>query len=253
MTSETARPIQRVRFETRRRTLSVLGVTALAPNMVQITLGGDLEGFKSFSFDDHIKIFLPSGHSDQPAIARDFTPADFNHAAGTLDIEVAIHEAGPAANWARAAHLGQSLEIGGPRGSMIIATTFLDHVLIGDGTALPAIKRRLRELPAGARALAIVEIPDASEEQPLSSQAEFSVIWVHRGAREAGRESGLADALRAAQIPNTDVFAWAACEADVAKALRQILIDEKRIAKTHVKASGYWRRGAIAVHEKFED
>jgi NADPH-dependent ferric siderophore reductase len=46
------------------------------------------------------------------------------------------------------ATVGQFLETGGPKGSAIISRTGIDlHVLIGDETGLPAISRRLEELP----------------------------------------------------------------------------------------------------------
>ena len=47
-------------------------------------------------------------------------------------------------------------------------------VLIGDETALPAIARRLEEMPAGMRAVAIIAVDSAAEEQPLATAARNS-------------------------------------------------------------------------------
>ena len=47
-------------------------------------------------------------------------------------------------------------------GSFVIPTGFDWHLLAGDDTALPAIARRLEELPAGARADVILEAPEPS-------------------------------------------------------------------------------------------
>ena len=67
----------------------------------------------------------------------------------------------------RAGAPGQTLRIGGPRGSFIIPTNFDWHLLIGDDTALPAIARRLEELPAGTRAVVLVEVDGPADQVAL--------------------------------------------------------------------------------------
>ena len=52
---------RRVRHEPRRRALTVKQVDKIAAHMIRITLTGDLDGFTSLGFDDHIKLFLPDG------------------------------------------------------------------------------------------------------------------------------------------------------------------------------------------------
>jgi len=42
---------------------------------------------------------------------------------------------------------------------MIVPDIFDSYLLIGDETALPAIARRLEELPAGRTVLAVIESP----------------------------------------------------------------------------------------------
>lgn len=81
---------------------------------------------------------------------RDYTPRGFDPVALTLEIDFALHGAGPATRWEAQAQGGQRLGVGGPRGSFIRPTDFDGHLLIGDDTALPAIARRLAELPAQA-------------------------------------------------------------------------------------------------------
>jgi NADPH-dependent ferric siderophore reductase len=44
-----------------------------------------------------------------------------------------------------------------------------------------------------------------------------------------------------------------AAEASVAKALRRYLVDERRLPKDRVKAAAYWKQGAVAVHETYDD
>src|SRR5262249_1233179 len=151
---------RRVRHEPRRRELRVKGIEKIAAHMIRVTLGGDLEGFTSLGFDDHIKVFFPDpsapADGEPQFVGRDYTPRRYDLTTRRLDVEFAIHEAGPATRWAERAERGQSLRIGGPRGSFIISPTAFDwHLLIGDETALPAIARRLAELPTGARAVVL--------------------------------------------------------------------------------------------------
>ena len=95
--------IRRVRHETRRRSLTVASVTALTPRMKRIVLVGDLEGFASLGADDHIKLFFADASG--AGAMRDFTPRAFDAVAGTITIDFALHEAGPATTWATAARV----------------------------------------------------------------------------------------------------------------------------------------------------
>ncbi len=54
---------ERVRHQPRRRELDVLRVEKIAAHMIRVTLGGDLDGFTSLGFDDHVKLFFPTGRN----------------------------------------------------------------------------------------------------------------------------------------------------------------------------------------------
>ena len=123
-----ARAPRRVRHEPRRRELEVKSVQQVSAHMVRVTLGGDLAGFTSLGFDDHVKLFFPEGPAgadgEPPMASRDYTPRRYDAAANTLEIEFVLHDAGPATRWAKQVQPGQSLRIGGPRGSFIIPDQF---------------------------------------------------------------------------------------------------------------------------------
>lgn len=248
---------QRVRHQPRRRELDVLRVDKIAAHMIRVTLGGDLDGFASLGFDDHVKLFFPTGKTGadgEPEFeSRDYTPRRYDPLAKTLDIEFVIHDAGPATRWAEQARAGQTLRIGGPRGSFVIPLTFDWHLLIGDDTGLPAIARRLEELPAGARAVVLVEVDNAADEVKFESKADVSVTFVHRSGAEAGSTDVLARGLKSLQLPKGDYYAWVACESLTAKALRAQLIANHGANPKWIRAAGYWRRGAVAVHENHND
>ena len=125
-----------------RRELKVLRVESPSPKLRSLTLGGPaLAGFISASFDDHLKLLLDGGGTEP--VRRDYTPRHYDAAAGELTIEFALHGDGPAATRAAQAEPGQSVAIGGPRGSLVIDLDHDWHLLVGDETALPAIARRL--------------------------------------------------------------------------------------------------------------
>src|SRR6516162_11123151 len=180
----TVRTARRVRHETKMRLLQVREVCHLTPKMVRIVVGGEaLAGFISAAHDDHMKLFFPQPGQDKPILptpspngpvypegaqrpaARDYTPRRYDVAANTLEIEFVLHGDGPATTWAARARPGDFLGVGGPRGSFIVPDDFDWYLLAGDETALPAIGRRLEELPAGTRVIAVVEVANAREQQ----------------------------------------------------------------------------------------
>jgi NADPH-dependent ferric siderophore reductase len=247
--------VTRVRHDTKRRQLTVARVDRLAPKMVRIVLRGDeLAGFTSLGFDDHVKLFFPSGPGGSPEpVMRDFTPRRHAPDTGELWIDFYLHEAGPAAAWASQVAAGQELAVGGPRGSSVISLEGIDvHCLVGDETALPAIGRRLEELPAQGRAIVVLDIESGADGYPLASPAPFEVVKVPRGD-PAGRADRVIEVLRSLRDPTGSCFTWVAAESRVARAVRRYLITERGIDKRWIKAAGYWQGGAAGTHETITD
>lgn len=266
----TTRSVQRVRHETRMRLLTVKRVNRLTPRMVLVTLTGDLVGFTSAAYDDHVKLFFPAPGSVEPIlpkgppgsheaaqgpapIARDYTPRRYDAAANELDIEFVLHSEGPATSWAAQVQVGQQLGVGGPRGSFVVSGDFDWYALVADEAGLPAIARHLQELPATAQAFVVAEVEDASDEQALSSAAKTHITWVHRNGRTPGTSDLLLAALSQLALPSSEGYTWIACESNVARSLRNYFIGERHLDKEWIKAAGYWKQGAIATHEKFDD
>ena len=263
--------VTRVRHPLKFRLLQVTRVQPLTPHLIRVTFtGDDLHDFESASFDDHIKVFFPAPGADRPVlpdagpngpvfpedqprpVARDFTPRRYDRAARELDIEFAMHEAGPAATWAAQAKVGQYLGIGGPRGSLVIPTAFDWHLLIGDETALPAIARRLHELPAGTRVAAVLEVADPSARIEFDTQAELHAVWRYR-SDSPYRGDALLQAVRETYLPEGEGYVWAAGESATMRAVRYHLCTERGVDKSRIRAASYWKQGAVAVHENLDD
>lgn len=238
--------VQRVRHELKRRTLQVLRVQAPSPRVRRITFAGDeLADFVSLSFDDHVKLLLPSVDGGDP-VARDYTPRHFDTTARELSIDFALHGDGPAARWAQQAQPGQTVVIGGPRGSFIVPPDLDWHLLVGDASALPAVARRLEELPAHATVFAIVQMPHGADRLPLLNAAGRQPLWVDDLAQ-------CLDALRGLPPLKGEGFAWCAGEAADMVAVRRVLLEEMGLDRRAVRAAAYWKRGAEAHHEHLED
>lgn len=244
--------IYRVTHEIKRRRLEVLRVVDITPRMRRITLGGpELAGFISLGSDDHIKLLFPQNAAEQAALdspdfnlrgdgpqpaMRDYTPRRYDLDIGELDIDFVLHGDGPASTWAEQAKVGQHLHIGGPRGSMIVPDIFDSYLLIGDETAIPAIARRLDELPAGRKVLAVIEIANAAEQQPLASAAEVEVIWVVRG------QDDLLETVQNLTLPGGSLYSFVATESKLSRQVRRVLLDTHNVNEAFLKAVGYWQQ-----------
>ncbi len=242
---QTMQPIiTRHKHETRRRDLNVRDKTHLTPHMIRITLGGpELEGFVSLGADDHIKLFFGDD-------MRDYTPRRYDPAAGTLILDFAVHDAGPATDWAVNAQVGDRLTIGGPRGSGVIAPVFDWYLLVGDETALPAIGRRVEELPADVTVITLTAIPGPEDEQTFDTPARHQAHWVYRPVSQSSDPAPLLDAFTGLDLPAGQGFVWIAAEAQVAKALKHHILTDRAHPAAHLKASGYWVAGAAGKSAK---
>ncbi|KHL73771.1 FAD-binding protein [Pseudomonas putida] len=248
--------IHRVNHEIRQRRLRVLRVTDLTPRMRRITLtGAELEGFTSLGSDDHIKLLFAETAEQQQAIdarnmgresgarptMREYTPRRIDLVNQELDIDFVLHGDGPASTWAAQAEPGQTLNIAGPRASMVVPDIFDSYLLIGDETAIPAIGRRLEELPAGRRVLAVIQIEDEQERQALPSKAQVEVIWVKRDEDLLALVQGL-------NLPEGKLYSWVALEKSLTRQAKALLL-EKGAPEDALKAAAYWRAEGTADDE----
>jgi NADPH-dependent ferric siderophore reductase len=173
---------------------------------------------------------------------RSYTARRQDPGAGTVDIDFVLHGDGPAAGWAAAAAPGALLGVAGagalgerPAGYLLLA---------GDETALPAISRILAAAPPATGGLALIEVADAAEEQPLATPVGIAVRWLHRDGIAPGESALLADAVAALDRPEgDDVFVWVAAESGVVRTVRADLRGRWGLGRAQHHAIGYWRRG----------
>ena len=90
----------------------------------------------------------------------------------------------------------------------------------------------------GTRVKVLVEVDDASAEQPLPTGADVEVRWIHRA-----RAQNLPAAVRALAFEPGVVQAFVHGEGGAIQEVRRHLLRERGVARERLSISGYWRRG----------
>jgi NADPH-dependent ferric siderophore reductase len=173
---------------------------------------------------------------------RDYTPLAATAEDGQLTLEFALHGHGAAASWAQQAEEGMQAIIAGPKGSMIIPAQQDWHLLVGDASSLPAIRRRLAELPPSAHVEVILLRADSHDSWALPQQANWrSASWPM--ARPCWPPAQLASTGRP----------WFCLvrgrgRADASGAHH--IAGRKQLPREGVKVAAYWRLGEADFHER---
>lgn len=266
MTAHQQRFVERIRHALKFRVATVTSAERITPLMARVTVQSDeFTGFASAAYDDHVKLFFPEPGKDmampvpsdnglafpdgQRPEARDYTPRSFDPATNSLVLDFVLHGDGPASSWAATAAPGATVGVGGPRGSFVVRGDYDWYLLIGDETALPAIGRRIEELPRDAKVISLVEIATDDERQSLDAPSDTTIEWISRQGAAPGNPALLLDAARALNLPDGDGYIFIAGESAMSKALRSHFVDERGHNPDWIKAAGYWQAG----HADFDD
>ncbi|MEY2848553.1 MAG: hypothetical protein RI885_1218 [Actinomycetota bacterium] len=285
------------------QSVTVRRIIDLSPTFRRVVFtGDDVRHIADNRFDQRIKLmfarpgreaFLPEtddwyaawrGLDEQARpVIRTYTIREVRAEACEFDVDIALHgRIGPASAWAIDAVVGDEIVVCVPDRRCLTAQGGIDWrapthterlLLVGDETALPAIAGILEMLPATARGIVVVEVPDAADAAILGARPEGIELRVlARASRPIG--SLLDAAARAAAeelvsgrsmppLPVDDVdiergllwevpdpssdgaalYAWLAGEAGVLKALRRHLVGTLGIDRGAVAFMGYWREG----------
>ncbi len=221
--------------------------------MRRIWLGGDdLEPdfpLGELGASDHVKLVppdpgtgrveLPPPDGPRPAM-RDYTIRRFDPVAKELALDFVLHSHGPAGRWALGAVPGAEVGVLGPRGSQIFPGSVSDYLIVVDETGLPAAERFLEELPAS---VAVRVLVIGGSPRPLGDERPVKVTWLPSA-------EGLLDTV--GDVPS-DVFVWAAGEADVMREVRAYLRDDQRVDRERLSIHGYWRVGVAGALPREEE
>ncbi|MBD8080770.1 siderophore-interacting protein [Cellulosimicrobium arenosum] len=262
-------------------TLDVVGSKRVTPSMVRVTLGGEgMEHFAPMGFDQWFRLFLPRPDQDslrlptrssgmwyvqyratpkaQRPFVRNYTVRAVRPDLHELDVDFVVHgDTGPASSFALSARPGDRV---GLLDQGIGYNPRAPHdwtLLVADETGLPAVAGICESLPDDARGLALVEIPEDGDAQEFRVPAGVELRWIPRHgagrstAAEPGHEAvpgGLAlDAVRSADLPSGEVYAYAVGESGLVTGVRRHLVAERGVPKGNIDFVGYWRHGVAAA------
>lgn len=240
----------------------VVRVERLGPHFIQVTCAdGDLREFEPVGPDSFVYVLAPPAGQQRLSIGRDFSWNDhpdlpeatrpvgayytvrrWRPESFEVDLIVEVHAGGgEGCAWAQRVAPGDPVALWGPRQAYEPPQDTDRYLLVGDGTALPAIGGILESLPPDTPVDVIVEVEDPSCELPLLIGPATSVRWLHRGDAPAGRIDELLTAVKEAAVTPT-TYAWGGAESRAITAVRKHLRDERGLPATRVSMTGYWRR-----------
>jgi len=243
MSSQPAFRLERRPLEHRPRAAAVSRIEDVTPSYRRITLEGDFEGFDSPGADDHLRIFLVPDDAvieGEPAEriermrehpSREYTPVAWD--AGSLTLDFVIYGTGPASDWAANAVIGSRALIGGPRGSLVLEGAPEWWLLVGDRTALPAIRRHLGAVRPGAPVDVLLVAEDPADEQPLETRGVLTARWLRS-------QEELVAALGSVPVHEGDGFAFIAAEQSIVAPGRAFLTS-RGVDLDRAVIKGYWK------------
>lgn len=226
----------------------------LTPHMRRIVLAVHGDWQTSGIADEWVRLFFPTP-AGEPAVlpvsqGKGWTFPDGVPREGRwytvravdgdrLTIDVVVHEDGVAARWAAQATSGERIAITGPDGRYGADSETDWELVAADMTGLPAALRILAELPAGRRAVALLEVQDRADEQPVRSAGEVMVRWLHN-PDHGHAPSLLPAAVRALDWPAGRPYVWMSAEAGATREIRSFARREKQVPNGAAHIVGYW-------------
>ncbi|MGH3098415.1 MAG: siderophore-interacting protein [Streptosporangiales bacterium] len=263
----TATPSARARSSTaptpRARHVEVIRARTVSPHMRRVTLGGTgIAEFAPQGADQWFRLFLPQSGQDEPVlpVTEKWWPEVLAMPEGTrptvrnytvraarpaeIDVDFVLHDhEGPATRWARHASPGDRVGIMDQGVTYDWPTSAPWQLVVADEAALPAAAGILASLETDTVAHALIEVPhpdDAQDVGPLG--AATTVRWLLR-AEGAKPGAAILEALRDAQLPAGEPYAFLAGESGMIKRVRRHLVHDRGVSTSAIRFVGYWRRG----------
>jgi NADPH-dependent ferric siderophore reductase len=248
------------------RTVRVVAVEDLAGRVRRVRLEGEQlqaftrnglahPAFETPGFDDHVKLIfasdgdvgsaLPLQHADgiewtpsETRLTRDYTPHSVDPDTRAFALDFVLHGDGPAARWASDAGPGAELTFVGPKSSQVLPADATSVVMIGDETALPAIRRFLTERPVPVPARVVVLATDREATEGLPTGGADSLRREYMPEPDGEAICSLFDSVCDDHDLGERPFVWAAGEAGALVPLRRRI--SGRVGRDHRSITGYW-------------
>jgi NADPH-dependent ferric siderophore reductase len=219
----------------------VTAVRELTPRMRRLTLQAPTVEQPRPAQDVEVVLGDKTGRK----VKRRYTIRQFRDGNREMDVDALLHgHGGPGAQWAATAAAGDHVQFFGPRGKLELRDADW-HLFVGDESALPAFAALIEALPPTQRAIALVEVGDASGEIGVErDRGGLAVRWLHRGDVPPGTPDLLAAAIDELQTPPGTGRAYLLGESRAVVSLRTHLAAHGiGVGETYLK--GYWNVGRI--------
>lgn len=278
--------------------------TCLTPSLMRCVFYGDaVRNMKMDAPDQRIKILLPPDDGVFPQLPDDgewyrlwlalpkerrplmrtYTLRDVDAERGEMVIEFVIHGTeGPASAWAMQSQPGDKVLIVAPNREYdgdcggyewLPPAEMTRALLVGDETALPAIKGILEQMarqPQPAQVQAFIEVPLEADCEDMGRFPFAEVHWLPRAALGAPYGERLLHSVRehailpeatsqtasdtlqeiaegellweTASQTHSQFFGWVAAESSVVKSLRRYLSGERQVGRDTITFMAYWSR-----------
>lgn len=226
----------------------------VTPHMRRVVLRVDGDWQSSGIADEWVRLFFPTA-AGEPAVLPISQGKGWSFPDGVpregrwysvravheaqLTIDIVVHQSGVAAHWAATAGPGARIAITGPDGRYGPDAPTDWELIAADMTGLPAALRILAELPAGRRAIAVLEVHGPDDEQPIVSDGDVECTWIHNP--EHGHAlSTLPEAVRGIAWPAGRPYVWMSAEAAATRDIRSFVRREKKVPNGCAHVVGYW-------------
>ena len=226
----------------------------ITPHMRRVTLDVQGDWATSGIADEWVRLFFPTA-AGEPAVLPvsqgkgwsfpDDVPREGRWYSiraidgSLLTIDIVVHEAGVAAEWARSVEPGARIAITGPDGRYGADAPTDWELIAADMTGLPAALRILSELPAGRRAVAVLEVQSPDDEQDVVSEGDVAVTWLHN-PDHGHAASLLPDAVRSVAWLEGSAYVWMSAEAAATRDIRSFVRRERKVPNGCAHVVGYW-------------
>ena len=205
---------------------------AITPRMARFTLAAP--AFAELGVEEPGEIFTLGW--------CDFTIRAYRPEAAEIDVDFFLRgDVGRASAWATYAQPGQTVGYAGPRLHFRRDRAADWTLLAADETGLPALLAIAESLPAGHPVVAVAEIHEDGERQPVAAAADVDLRWASRAGREPGTTTALADALAALPVADGPVQVWGGGAAIAMRAVREHVRGLDVVATDVI---GYWKHRA---------
>jgi NADPH-dependent ferric siderophore reductase len=175
---------------------------------------------------------------------RNFTVRAFRPDAAEVDVDFFLHgDLGRASAWAARAQPGATVGYAGVRMHFRHDPAAEWTLLVADETGLPALLAIAESLPAGHPVIALAEVRDEDEHQPVQTDAALDLRWLHRGERAPATATVIGDAMAALELPDGPGQIWGGGESLAMRRVR----DAARAAgapRGTMHVMGYWKHRA---------